>query len=480
MLLKIRNTRAPADDLGWLLHKHPARVHSFDLAFGRAHVFYPEVGPDACTAALLLEVDPVRLVRGSTTAQPGQDGLLAQYVNDRPYAASSFLSVAIAQVLRSALVGQSKERPGLVAEPLPLTATLPVLPCRGGEPLLRALFEPLGYTVTAERLPLDQRHPEWGDSRYFAVTLARTAPLSELLAHLYVLIPVLDDSKHYYIGDDEVDKLLRFGDGWLADHPERETIALRYLKHRGSLTRMALERLSEGEADADADDAAQLARDAAEEALERPIVSLNLDRPISLNEERQQTVVQTLLEHDAETVLDLGCGEGKLLAQLLRHKQFTRIVGVDVAHTVLERAAQRLHLDEMSERQRARIDLLHGSLVYRDRRLEGFDAAAVVEVLEHLEPDRLPSFERALFGATRPKLVVLTTPNAEYNVKFADLPPGAMRHADHRFEWTRSEFTAWSRAVAERHGYTVELTPVGPVDDALGAPTQMGVFRRCQ
>jgi len=477
VLLTIRNTRPPADDLGWLLHKHPARVHSFDLAFGRAHVFYPEAGPDACTAALLLEIDPVRLVRGA--ANTSQDGLLAQYVNDRPYAASSFLSVAIAQVLRSALAGQAKERPDLVGEPLPLTASLPALPCRGGEPFLRALFEPLGYTVTAERLALDEQHPEWGDSRYYAVTLTRTAPLAQLLAHLYVLIPVLDDAKHYYIGDDEVDKLLRFGEGWLADHPEREAIALRYLKHRGSLTRTALARLAEGEADPEADDAALVARDAAEEALEQPLSVSFEDTPISLAEERQQTVVQTLLEEGAATVLDLGCGEGKLISRLLKQPQFARVVGVDVSHTVLERAARRLRIDEMSERQRARVDLVHGSLVYRDRRLEGFDAAAAVEVVEHLDPARLPAFEKALFAAARPGLVVVTTPNAEYNARFTDLAPGAMRHADHRFEWTRAEFTAWARAIAERHAYTVEFRTIGAVDETLGAPTQMGVFRRC-
>lgn len=466
MLLTIRNTRPPVDDLGWLLHKHPGRVQGFDLAFGRAHVFYPEASPDACTAALLLEVDPVRLVRGGA----GGEGLLGQYVNDRPYAASSLLSVAIAQVLRSALTGQSKERPELVDRPLELTAAIPALPCRGGEGLLRALFEPLGYTVRAERLPLDPEEPTWGPAPHLSVELSRTAPLRELLAHLYVLVPVLDDDKHYYIGDEEVEKLLRFGDGWLADHPERATIAERYLKHRGSLTRKALERLAQGEADADADDAAVAARDAAEAALERPL---------SLNDERLQVVAQALVDAGAQTVLDLGCGEGKLIARLLKHRQFTRIVGVEVAHTVLERAAQRLRLDELPERQRARVELLHGSLVYRDRRLAGFDAAAAVEVIEHIDAVRLPAFERALFAAARPGVVVITTPNAEYNARFERLPAGALRHADHRFEWTRAEFAAWAEGVAARHGYAVELRAVGPLDDTLGAPTQMGVFRRC-
>ena len=468
MLLTIRTTHQPAEDLGYLLHKHPSRVQSFELSFGRAHVFYPELGPEACTAALLLEVDPVRLVRGGASAQA--DGLLSQYVNDRPYVASSFLSVAIAQVLRSALAGQSKDRPALVDAAIPLTARLPSVPCRGGEPLLRRLFEPLGYVVNATRLALDPQEPAWSMAPYFSVELVRTCPLRELLAHLYVLIPVLDDDKHYYIGDEEVEKLLRFGDGWLAAHPERETIAARYLKHRMNLTRLALARLMEGDVDADAEDAEHTAHDRAEERLEQPL---------SLNDQRLQAVVDVLRAVGVERVLDLGCGEGKLLARLLKHKQFTKIVGVEVAHSVLERAAQRLKLDELPERQRARVELLHGSLVYRDRRLDGFDAAAVVEVVEHMDLSRLTSFERALFGGARPGLVVLTTPNAEYNVKFENLPAGAMRHSDHRFEWSRAEFAAWAQGVAGRNGYTVEVSGLGPADEALGAPTQMGVFRRC-
>ncbi|WP_434417860.1 3' terminal RNA ribose 2'-O-methyltransferase Hen1 [Nannocystis pusilla] len=466
MLLTIRNTQAPADELGWLLHKHPERVQSFEVSFGQVHVFYPEVSEAACTAALLLDIDPVRLVRGGSEQA---EGLLAQYVNDRPYAASSFMSVAIAQVLRSALTGQAKARPELVDKPLALTAALPVLACRGGEGLLRALFEPLGYEVRAELLASADEDAAWGRTPYFAVELRRTAPLRELLTHLYVLIPVLDDDKHYYIGDDEVEKLLRFGEGWLAGHPERESIARRYLKHRASLTRRALERLAEGEADAAAEEAALASRDRAEEALERPL---------SLDEERMRAVTEVLVDSGAAQVLDLGCGSGKLLARLLKLRQFTRVVGVDVAHTVLERAAQRLHLEDMSERTRDRVALLHGSLVYRDARLDGFDAAAAVEVIEHVEPSRLPSFERALFAGARPRVVVITTPNAEYNAKFAGLAAGQLRHADHRFEWTRAEFAAWAGAVGERHGYAVELRPVGPVDPELGAPTQMGVFRR--
>src|SRR5437867_4380006 len=165
MLLTLTTTHEPATDLGYLLRKNPAHPQSFSLSFGKAHVFYPVATAERCTVALLVEADPVGLVR-KRRGPAGEGGALEQYVNDRPYAASSFLSVAIAEVFGSALSGKSKERPELVDVPLPLVVTLSALPCRGGEDYLRKLFEPLGYTVAARRLPLDENFPEWGDSVY--------------------------------------------------------------------------------------------------------------------------------------------------------------------------------------------------------------------------------------------------------------------------------------------------------------------------
>ncbi len=466
MLLTITTTQAPATDLGYLLHKNPARAQSFPLSFGQAHVFYPEATAERCTAALLLDVDPVGLVR-NRRGPSGEGGLLTQYVNDRPYVASSFLSVAVAQVYGSALAGRSKDRPQLADTPIPLTAKVAVLPCRGGEGLLRRLFEPLGYAVTARRHPLDECFPEWGQSPYFTVELSATCRLRELLSHLYVLVPVLDDEKHYWVSDDEVEKLLRHGEGWLAAHPEREQIARRYLKHQSKLTHSALARLTEEEA-ADPD-AAEEAHDREEEAVERRL---------SLNEQRLGAVRAALKDSGAKRVLDLGCGEGKLLRLLLGESQFVEIVGVDVSHRSLEVASERLRLERLPERQAERVRLMQGSLTYRDRRLAGYDAAAVVEVIEHLDPARLAAFERVLFEFARPQTVVLTTPNAEYNVKFEGLPAGRFRHRDHRFEWTRAEFRAWAEGVAKRFGYAVSFAAVGPEDDAVGPPTQMVVFTR--
>ncbi|HLO85153.1 MAG TPA: 3' terminal RNA ribose 2'-O-methyltransferase Hen1, partial [Nostocaceae cyanobacterium] len=197
MLLTITTTHSPATELGYLLHKHPDRCHSLSLSFGQAQVFYPEANDERCTVALLLDVDPVKLVRG-------KGATLEQYVSDRPYVASSFMSVAIAQVFSTALGGRSKDRPELAQTPLPLVAKLSVLPCRGGEGFLRQLFEPLGYTVHAQGHVLDAEFPDWGNSRYFTVELHHTITLSDLLSHLYVLIPVLDDDKHYWVNDDEI------------------------------------------------------------------------------------------------------------------------------------------------------------------------------------------------------------------------------------------------------------------------------------
>ena len=467
MLLTISTTHKPATDLGYLLHKNPARAQAFDLTFGKAHVFYPEASEERCTVALLLDIDPVALVRGRGTK--GSGGLLTQYVNDRPYVASSFLSVAIARVFGSALGGRSRERPDLAGRPLPLCATVSALPCRGGEEIVRRLFEPLGYRVSVEDPESDRPEDDWERGIYRNLLVEGRQSLAGLLVHLYVLIPVLDNDKHYWVGDDEVEKLLHRGTGWLARHPEREFIARRYLKHRRSLTREALSRLCDGD---DPDPEESEHEHSGDEAAP--------ELPARLNDIRMETVTRVLKDAGAMRVLDLGCGEGRLLRELRRIDQFKEIVGLDASTRALEIAARHLKLAHLPPRQKERIRLLHGALTYRDDRLEGYDAAAAVEVIEHLDPARLAAFERVLFEFARPGTVVVTTPNREYNVNYPTLPDGAFRHKDHRFEWTRAEFEEWARRVASSRGYEVVFEPVGEVDPEHGAPTQMGVFRRCE
>lgn len=466
MLLTISTDHQPATDLGYLLHKNPDGHHTAEFGFGVAHVLFPEASEQRCTAALVVDVDPVGLVRGRPGSK-GNDFTLAQYVNDRPYVTSSFTSVVLGKLFSTAMTGRSKERPELAVEAINLDVRLPVTPCRGGVDIATRLFEPLGYNVVAEEIPLDRKFPEWGRSRYLDLTLSTTATLKSVLEQLFVLLPVLDDDKHYWVGADEIDKLLRRGGDWLAGHPDRDLITRRYLRHDRRLTEEALGRLMED--DPIDPDAAQASHDAEEEAVEKPI---------SLNQQRTDAVVAAVRASGARTVLDLGCGAGNLMRVLLKEQGLERVVGIDVSHRVLEVGARRLHLDTMAPRQRARVDLFQGSLTYRDRRLADFDAAVVVEVIEHLDQSRLGSFERAVFTHARPQTVIVTTPNVEYNVRFETLPAGVLRHRDHRFEWTRAEFTAWSDEVAARQGYTVVRSGIGPDDSEVGSPTQMAVFSR--
>lgn len=463
----------PATDLGFLLHKHPGRAQGFTTSHGTAHVFYPEATAERCTAALLLEVDPVALVRRSQGKGRGgaPDAALAQYVNDRPYAASSLFAVALGKVFRSALAGTCAARPELAGQPRPLRVELPVLPARGGADLVRRLFGPLGWSsVRTEPVALDERFPEWGDSRYVRLVLEGELKLDDALRQLYVLLPVLDDAKHYWVAPDEVDKLLRAGDGWLASHPEHALIAARYLARHKRLTQDAMERLELARlAEADGSEAGEL-DDAAEESQD------GAERSVPLAVHRREAILAALRSAGAARVLDLGCGQGQLVQALLKDVSFTEIVGVDVSVRALATAARRLRLERMGERQSSRVTLLQGSLAYTDKRLAGYDAAVLSEVVEHLDLPRLPALEYAVFGAARPRTVLVTTPNVEYNVRWESLPAGHARHRDHRFEWTREEFRAWAGRVAARYGYTVAYVPVGDDDPEVGPPTQMAVF----
>ncbi|MGW1914614.1 3' terminal RNA ribose 2'-O-methyltransferase Hen1 [Streptomyces sp. NPDC002076] len=463
----------PATDLGYLLHKHPDKAQKFSTSYGTAHVFYPQADDLRCTAALLLEIDTLALVRrGKGKGRGGApDAALAQYVNDRPYAASSLLAVALSGVFSSAMKGTCHARPELPAQTRPLHIEVPALPARGGPELVRRLFEPLGWTVTVEPVPLDAEFPEWGDSRYVRLVLAaEELTLAEALRHLYVLLPVLDDAKHYWVSSDEVDKLLRAGEGWLPAHPEQKLITSRYLSRRWSLTRQAMERLELVRL-AEADDSEVEEIDNAVEA-----ETEEEERPTPLAVQRREAILAVLRDRGAARVLDLGCGQGELVRELLKDVRFTEIVGLDVSVRALTIAARRLKLDRMGERQASRVKLVQGSLAYTDKRLRGYDAAVLSEVIEHLDLPRLPALEYAVFGHARPRTVLVTTPNVEYNVRWETLPAGHARHGDHRFEWTREEFRTWAAKVAERHGYDLEFAPVGPDDPEVGPPTQMALF----
>ena len=463
MLLTITTTRAPATDLGYLLHKHPGRLQTFATATGAAHVFYPEATAGRCTAALLLEVDPVALVRGAAGRNRPSDGELAQYVNDRPYAASSMLAVALKEAFRTALTGRCDARPELAHSPIPLEIRIPALRCRGGQDLAHSVFGPLGWTTTAQSQPLQPE--EWGASSYLDLRLTGEVRLADALNHLYVLLPVLDDAKHYWVSTEEVDKLIRAGGDWLAGHPHRQLITTRYLSHRRALTRSALARLAEAD-------------DTEPEELDNAVPEDDDETRKPLAVQRREAILAILRELGARRVGDFGCGSGVLTRALLADRHIEKIVAVDVSARALQLAARNLNLDRMPAGQRERLNIFQTALTYRDDRLAGLDAAVLMEVIEHVDPERLPALERAIFGFAAPAAVVVTTPNAEYNPQFPTLPEGAMRHRDHRFEWARAQFTEWAQQVASAHGYQVSFRPVGPEHPDAGPPTQLAVFRK--
>jgi 3' terminal RNA ribose 2'-O-methyltransferase Hen1 len=464
MILTITYTQPPATDLGYLLYKNPSRPQTFELNYGKAHVFYSEASSERCTAVMLLDIDPIDLARGKKGSS-GEGGLF-DYVNDRPYVASSFLSVAMSRVFGTAMSGKCKDKPELAEKALPFQARIVMLPCKGEEGVINRLFEPLEYKVTIEDYILDDKFPEWGKSKYYTVTLEGVVRLQDLLNHIYVLIPVLDSEKHYWVGEDEIEKLLRHGEGWLANHPEKDRIAYRYLRKKRSLVTKAFDQLLEKEMAPEDDEQTIISQHREEEP----------ERKLNLNQQRLGTVIAALKSANAKRVIDIGCGEGNLLSLLLRDRYFEQITGVDVSYSVLERTMDRLKLDRLPEMQKKRINLFQGSLTYRDKRFSGYDAATVIEVIEHLDENRLAAFEKVLFKFARPDTVIVSTPNKEYNTHYSNLFEGDMRHKDHRFEWTRDEFKTWAQKVATQYKYNVRFVQIGESDAEYGSPTQMGVF----
>ena len=475
MLLTITYEGTQTQDLGYLLHKNPNRAQSFELSFGNAYVFYPEATDVKTTVALLLDINPIDLARGKLGTR---DGGLFDYVNDRPYVASSFMSTAISRVFGSAMNGKCDEKPDLVNTPLDLTACVHMLPCRGTETLPKEIFEPLGYSVETRTTVLDEKFPEWGDSAYIDLTIHGTVTLASLLNHLYVLIPVFDKQKHYFVTKDEIEKLMTHGEGWLNSHPARNKIVNRYFHMRRSYAHMAIDRLIESEP-VDTDDLAEDMDEAVEES-EIALEALKAkEKRISLNTRRMEAVKNAVIESGATSVIDLGCGECRLTSMLLEEKQIKRVGAADVAVKVLEKAKQNLRYDRMPPYKKDKLTLMQASLTYKDPRFSGYDAACVVEVIEHLDPQRIAAFERVLFEFAAPSTVIVTTPNKEYNAHYVWLTEGSLRHDDHRFEWSRDAFREWTEHVCEVYSYTVERSEIGDVDEAYGAPTQMGVFRKC-
>ncbi|MED5803035.1 3' terminal RNA ribose 2'-O-methyltransferase Hen1 [Gordonia sp. Z-3] len=442
MSIEVAGTvQLPATDLGFLLYKHPDRVQRFATSQGGATVFFPVASPELCS--VVLHVD------GAGAKVDRAEGM-GRYVNVVPFAASSRLVVVLGKVFGDALAGRCATRPELVDNRWPMTLTVPSVPT-GGRCSPAELFEPLGWTVQTSAQPLEP--PQWGDSEFVTISLSGVHTVRDALRHLSVCLPVLAGAKHYFVDDAEVDKLQRLGDGWLDTHPRRDDIAAGYVKHVRSLTDEAVMRLAGDVTTAQpADDANAVP-----------------ERRASLARHRREWVVESLARAGARSVLDAGCGEGRLLAELVTALPGAQIAGVDVAPAMVDRARERL------QRWRG-TSVWQSSLMYTDPRCRGFDAVVLMEVIEHIEFDRLPTAMSSVFDEMAPRTVVITTPNHDHNEAYG--LAGQWRHPDHRFEFTRADFAQWCASVAEEYRYRVTIDGVGEPVEGLGAPTQCAVFTR--
>ncbi|MCL1839207.1 MAG: 3' terminal RNA ribose 2'-O-methyltransferase Hen1 [Propionibacteriaceae bacterium] len=445
---------ADSDDLSYLLFKHPDRVQEFNLGYAKATLWFPHAQPGRYQVALLVDIDSVALAKSKRFQR--RDHELGTYINDRPYAASSLLSVAIARVFGSALKGQEPaERPHAAQAPRHLTIQLPSVRLQLAKfsaataptDLIVELFEPLGWEVKVKTTPRE-------DSLTATVILEGVMTLSSALASLYVLLPVLDRSKHYWVDETEITKLLRYGESWLPQHPRRDYITGQYLAQQRDLIAGANQLLDE-------------ARGYADEPEPHSV------QPPRLAKARIAAIIAALKASGAKKVLDLGCGEGRLILEMAKDSYFTQVVGADVSTSALKRAER--SLAQLAPRQSERVKLIQASATYQDARFANFDAIVLAEVIEHLDPNRLYGLEKTVFEKATPKCVLVTTPNAEYNQVFG-LRAETFRHSDHRFEWSRFGCEQWATGVADRQGYQVNFDEIGESHHEYGAPTQMAVF----
>jgi 3' terminal RNA ribose 2'-O-methyltransferase Hen1 len=458
MLLTVSTTHRPATDLGFLLGRNTERCQSFPLPFGQAHVFYPVADVDRCTAALLLEFDPVRFVRDSRN-RTNDAGTLSGYVNDRPYVASSLMSIAMARAFAPGMSGESRDRPKLVDTPIDLEATLSVLRCREGAGFIKRIFEPLGYTVETTPIPFPPTFAGWGESPYHAVKITARTKLKDLVSQLYLLLPVLDDDENYEVGDEKLVKLIERREGWLRTHPERDRIAKRYTKPENRWVEHTVARVVAADTDdlaADDDEA-----DRRQKAAETP----------DLEKLRTAAVMTALREASARRVADLACGTGTLMKALLPEPRFKQVIGIDASIRALDIARVRLAIEKLPPEGRERVGLHQGAPTYRDAKLAGLDAICLVDYLERIDRSKLPALERVVFEFAKPTTVVFTTANADHGT-----PRPA--HSPHASEWTRTAFEEWATETASRFGYEVRFVAIGPKHEQQGSPSQMAVWTR--
>jgi 3' terminal RNA ribose 2'-O-methyltransferase Hen1 len=443
------------------------------MSFGEGYVYFQENPQGDNSLSLLVDVDPLATVQGRGQLSH-MDGL---YVNDRAYVPSSLLTSALTKAFGTALSGRCKERPELASTPIDWTVSVPVVTSDWRTEILWSLFGPLGYEVRmahVEREGHRSSHPDVA-SDLTGVKLCTTATMREVLSHLVVLIQVLDQDNHRWLDEQDLDPFMRRVEGWLPEHPYGMFILKRALKHQKHLIKAVIAKFP-----AIVDSQARISS-INSEMWDASQLEEYADQPLSLNRQRF-AVVQELIERlQPRSLVDLGCGDGSFIGFLangaLLHPM-ERIIGMDVSASELARAKTRMeHLSSLPGR-RTPVEWLLGSLLYRDPRIKGLDMAILIEVIEHIDPWRLPALERQVFGEGGYASIVVTTPNREFNLIYGLSEEHSLRHRDHRFEWTRQEFQEWVQKIASQYGYEWQIQGIGTVSLDHGSPSQMVLFQK--
>lgn len=497
MQLAIKATGEGAKMLSFLLSKNPQNLYDRSEKGYRVRLTYTVFTDTEVEAVLIVTPDPVELVKNSPDVYD-----ITQYINDREFVTSSLFCSYARSALGTALNGRPKEEYSeWVNHAFNLTISFGPVASDLPDAVINDLFEYLGYEVTIERGQADYRFQLKERSSARFISISGLSTVQAALKQLFVLIPVLDNYKHYYLSEQEIDKLQRYGEGWLDRHPLRELIIKRSLRFQDLIDQAALiygdkrwEQPAEGynvwKPAVGREEIAKTAEikgieeleeleelDGIDEAERLDGESARESAPfVSLNEQRYQAIVKIVENIPAkQTLVDFGAGEGKLSVRLGFIPGVKEILAVEPTERAQLRAIERF---DKAARREAFVKPIPvwGSLFYYDERLRCKDVMILCEVIEHIDEYRLPGTMECLFKEYQPKTLIVTTPNAEYNAFYQ--MPEKMRHKDHRFEWTRQEFSEWCNGWANLYPYEVQIEGIGDQTEEYGQPTQTAIFTR--
>ncbi|MCK1992095.1 3' terminal RNA ribose 2'-O-methyltransferase Hen1 [Peribacillus muralis] len=431
--------------ISYLLSKNPNNLYERKHKGHVVRLFYSTFTETEMEATIFVTPDPIELVKNTANSYD-----ITHYINDREFAVSSIFCSLIRSALGTALNGQPKEEHAeWVNHPFsfqfdfgPVVSTL-------SDNQLRELFEPIGYEVSITRPDIQYSFDMKDRSSTRTVSLKGLKTLQEGLRHLFVLIPVIDNYKHYYIDEKEIDKLERYGEGWLDDHPMRDFI------YRQSLRFKEVYSIVENKKP-------EMKKD-------------DKESKVRLNDLRYEKIFDTVSQMHPSSVVDFGSGEGKLSVRLGFIEGVKEILAVEPSQSATLKALGRF--DKVKDKEKFVIPKpLWGSLFYYDEELKNKDVIILCEVIEHIDEHRLPKVMDTILQDYQPRALILTTPNREYNEVY-DMED-ALRHNDHRFEWTRAEFQQWCTARNHDDSYDLRFEGIGEEHVTQGCPTQMCVFER--